>query len=157
MGVSGCGKTTFAQEFSKKLRIDFLEGDSLHTKSNIDKMRNGIPLTDSDRWPWLQNIKEEIITTIKYNSDLIISCSSLKQSYRDFLQKNIPQKIKWIYLKGNYDLIYSRLKERQNHFFKEEMLQSQFNTLEEPTNAITLNIDKSVKDNLDKLLKKLEI
>lgn len=133
MGVSGSGKTTIGQLLSEKTGWSFYDADSFHSTANIAKMQNGIPLTDEDRWPWLDSMntfaKEHLVT-----SNLIFSCSALKQIYRERLSDNIEQSCCWIFLKGDYATILMRMQQRQ-HYMPASLLQSQFNALEEPENA----------------------
>ncbi len=145
MGVSGSGKTTIGQALSQKLGYTFYDADDFHPPENIAKMSQGIPLNDSDRLPWLLAIKTVINKHEQLQKDAIITCSALKKSYRDLLQEN-TRDIIWIYLKGSYESILKRLQEREEHFMKENMLMSQFKTLEEPENAVIIDINSSVEE-----------
>jgi gluconokinase len=138
MGVAGSGKTTVGRLLAKRLQAAFLEGDSLHSASNIDKMSRGIPLTDSDRAPWLAAIHARIVEAFQRSEQLVVACSALKQKYRDSLARDVT--VRWVYLKGREELIRERLQERSQHFMKAGMLASQFAALEEPTDAIVLDI-----------------
>jgi gluconokinase len=138
MGVSGSGKTTIGTLLADAIHCSFLEGDSLHSKENIEKMSHGLPLTDSDRAPWLAAIRAHILKFFNRGEDLVIVCSALKQQYRDFLAEGVP--ITWVYLKGSEELIRSRMKHRLRHFMKADMLPSQFEALEEPSDAIVVEI-----------------
>lgn len=140
MGVSGSGKTTIAQQLAKSLNWEFRDADDFHSTANIEKMRSGIPLTDADRMPWLQTLQAVIKVWLKENKNAILACSALKASYRQILL--IDNQIQLVYLKGCYELIEKRLQGRQNHFMTEKLLQSQFNTLEEPDNAICVDISQ---------------
>lgn len=141
MGVSGCGKTTIGESLANKLSAPFLEGDTFHPKVNVDKMSNGIPLNDDDRWPWLSLIRDKCRSLAnefrtdknRHCSYLVITCSALKKSYRDFLRQTAGvDRVVFIYAKGSFDMIFSRISQRQNHFMKPDMLNSQFITLESP-------------------------
>jgi len=138
MGVSGSGKTTIGKMLADAVRCSFLEGDSLHSKENIEKMSHGIPLTDSDRAPWLTAIRIHILKFFKRGENLVVGCSALEQQYREFLAKGVP--ITWVYLKGSAELIRARVKHRLSHFMKADMLSSQFGALEEPSDAIVVDI-----------------
>ena len=138
MGVSGSGKTTIGTMLADAIQCSFLEGDSLHSKENIEKMSHGIPLTDSDRAPWLTAIRTHILKFFKRGENLVVGCSALKQQYREFLAEGVP--ITWVYLKGSAELIRSRMKHRPSHFMKADMLPSQFEALEEPSDAIVVDI-----------------
>ena len=120
------------------IQCSFLEGDSLHSKENIEKMSHGIPLTDSDRAPWLAAIRAQILKFFKRGESLVVGCSALEQQYREFLAEGVP--ITWVYLKGSAELIRSRMKHRPKHFMKADMLPSQFDALEEPSDAIVVDI-----------------
>ena len=135
MGVAGSGKTTVGKLLSKRLGYPFYDGDDFHPQENIEKMSRGIALEDSDRLPWLLRLKE----LIERENKIIIACSALKISYREILQVENKGVI-WIYLKGEYSEILGRIETRQGHFMKREMLGSQFETLEEPKDAITISI-----------------
>lgn len=138
MGVAGSGKTTVGELLAAELHSRFLEGDSLHPPANIEKMAYDIPLTDADRAPWLDAIHARIVDSFHRGEDLVVSCSALKQRYRDTLDSDVA--IHWVYLKGSYALILERLRHRQHHFMKPEMLASQFAALEEPADAIVIDI-----------------
>ena len=130
MGVSGSGKSTIGKQVSSKLDIPFLEGDHFHSDKK-KKMNAGLPLSDKDRIPWLINLTEIIQNT---QSDLLISCSSLKKSYRKILT-NHSNRTLFVHLSGSFDLIEKRLREREDHFFNPNLLKDQFNTLESLENG----------------------
>jgi gluconokinase len=140
MGVSGSGKTTIGTLLADALRCSFLEGDSLHSKENIEKMTHGIPLDDCDRAPWLAAIHTRLLEFFKRGKSLVVACSALEQQYREVLAEGVPVPINWVYLKGSADLIRSRMKHRPKHFMKANMLDSQFEALEEPSDAIVVDI-----------------
>lgn len=142
MGVSGSGKSSIGKQIAATLNYRFIEGDELHPAENIAKMSKGIALTDEDRLPWLQKIQSSIRQLSGQQQPAVISCSSLKKSYRDIL-RNASDKLLFIYLEGNYELIRERLMSREGHFMKDNLLTSQFNTLEAPNlepDVITLPI-----------------
>ncbi len=147
MGVSGSGKSTIGKALSQKLDYTFYDGDDFHPPENIDKMSQGIPLNDSDRLPWLHNIK----SVINKHKNAVITCSALKQSYRDLLEENNTDII-WIYLKGSYEIFLKRLQQRSEHFMKENMLQSQFQALEEPNNALIIDVNLSVEEIIQEII-----
>jgi len=138
MGVAGSGKTTIGQLLAARLSCVFLDGDSFHSPSNIDKMSHGIPLTDADREPWLAAIHARILESDKRHEDVVIACSALKQKYRDTLAQDVT--IHWVYLHGTPELILARMRARSNHYMKPEMLASHIATLEEPAVAIRVDI-----------------
>ncbi len=143
MGVAGCGKTTVGLKLSDLLGISYYDGDDYHPLLNKEKMKNNIPLTDEDREPWLMFLAEKIK---EWDSDggAVISCSALRERYRRILSQYVP--VQFIYLKGDKELILSRLKKRKNHFFPPDLLESQFSVLEEPDNAITVSINMAVSE-----------
>ncbi|MDW7755662.1 MAG: gluconokinase [Brevefilum sp.] len=142
MGVSGCGKTTIGKMTAETLDVSYYEGDEYHPKENVDKMSRGIPLTDEDRDAWLEKLTQLIQSKLDRGESGVLSCSALKEQYRERLYID-PQKVHFIYLKGSYDLILKRLTERTDHYMPPKLLKSQFETLEEPQNAFTINIDQA--------------
>lgn len=153
MGVSGSGKTTLGQALAQKLGWDFFDADDFHPPANIAKMASGIPLSDSDRAPWLAALHDQLSSTLKSNRHPILACSALKQKYRVQLLDNING-IEIIYLKGSYDLIWSRMSTREGHYMRSEMLRSQFAALEDPENVFALDVSMTVKDMIDKIFAK---
>jgi 6-phosphogluconate dehydrogenase len=141
MGVSGSGKTSIGQLLANELSVPFMDADDYHPVSNIEKMRQGIPLQDSDRIPWLGELHK--IAKSHIGTGCVIACSALKEAYRQQLEQSIASNVAWIYLKGSYEEIFQRIKNRQGHFMGAEMLKSQFDTLEAPQNAIAINISDS--------------
>ncbi len=147
MGVAGSGKTTIGQLLSSKLGWPFFEGDDFHSKANVEKMAQGTPLTDEDRADWLSAIAGQIKLLEKESRSGVIACSALKNSYRIKLSK-AAKDIKFVFLRGDYDLLQERLESREGHFMKPSMLKSQFETLEEPENSI----DVDIKDAPEKIV-----
>ena len=138
IGVAGSGKTTVGTMLADAMKCAFVEGDTLHPKENIDKMSRGIPLTDSDRSPWLSAIHARILDYSERGQNVVVACSALKQVYRRAIAKGIPTI--WVYLKGSPALIRSRLRHRSSHFMKADMLASQFEALEEPSDALVVDV-----------------
>jgi gluconokinase len=153
MGVSGSGKTTIGTMLAHAIQCPLLEGDSLHSRENIEKMSRGIPLTDSDRAPWLAAIRDRILKFSKRGENLVVACSALKQEYREFIARDIP--ITWVYLKCSAELIRSRLKDRSSHFMKVSMLASQFEVLEEPSDAIVVDVSPPPSAIVEEILARL--
>jgi gluconokinase len=141
MGVAGSGKTTIGKLLAESLGWEFLDADDFHSSANIEKMRLGIPLDDADRIPWLQDIRNAIAQWLQDNRNVVLACSALKASYRQFLIGD-SNDIKVVYLKGSDKIIQKRLQERQNHFMGEKLLNSQLSTIQEPDNAIQIDISQ---------------
>ncbi len=139
MGVSGVGKSTIGNLLSKELGIPFFDGDDFHPKENILKMSKGEPLNDEDRFGWLATLNKLAKDQLKENSCVIV-CSALKNKYREILSNGVENNTKWIHLVGSYELISERMKQRSNHFMPTGLLKSQFEILENPENAINVNI-----------------
>jgi gluconokinase len=149
MGVSGAGKTSVAELLSRRLGCAYVEGDSLHPKANVAKMAEGIPLTDEDRWPWLDLIGGELAAARSRNESVVVTCSSLKRVYRDRLRKASNGMLYFVFLSGSPQLLASRMGERQGHFMPTSLLQSQLATLESPEGedgVVTVDIDDSVEE-----------
>jgi gluconokinase/shikimate kinase len=132
MGVSGCGKTTVAEILARRLGWPFEEGDALHPQSNIDKMKAGHPLTDDDRGPWLAKIAEWVDRRLDAGESGIITCSALKRSYRDVINRR-GKGVLYVFLAGSKETISARLAARHGHFMPSKLLDSQFADLQEPT------------------------
>lgn len=159
MGVSGSGKTTVAEALARQLGFDCEDGDSYHPKSNVAKMHAGIPLTDDDRWPWLQAIVEAIDRDAAARTPVVIACSALKRAYRAILVHGRDD-VRIVYLKGSRELIEGRLALRTSHFMPTSLLGSQFATIEEPLPAehiITVNIDATVDEIVAQIIERLHV
>ncbi|XHU96521.1 MAG: gluconokinase [cyanobacterium endosymbiont of Rhopalodia gibba] len=154
MGVSGSGKTTIGKQLSCHLDYHFYDADDFHPPENIQKMSYKIPLNDQDRQPWLLSLSHLINNLQQHEKNAVIACSSLKKSYRELLQGN-HQDLVWIYLKGSFEQILERLDKRKEHFMKSQMLKSQFKDLEEPDNAIILDIGSTTEKIIKQVLSKI--
>lgn len=154
MGVSGSGKTTIGKGLAKELELPYFDADDFHPASNIEKMKHGIPLTDEDRKPWL-NLLANHMKTWDGHGGAVLSCSALKESYRKLLASK-SKRINWVYLKGSFELIQSRLEERAGHYMKSGLLQSQFDTLEEPHYGIHINIENTTEEIISNIISKLK-
>lgn len=141
MGVVGAGKTTIGRLLAEQLGWQFADADDFHPVSNVEKIRHGIALNDTDREPWLASLRSKIASWIAEDIDAVLACSALKQSYRRQLQAG-PE-VQFVYLKGSPELIAERLRARQGHFANEQILSSQFVDLEEPQGALIVNIAES--------------
>lgn len=155
MGVSGSGKTTIGKALASKLGWDFYDADEFHPPENIFKMENRVPLTDADRAPWLAALHRLIESCLKQNHTGVLACSALKESYRKELQVD-REDVQLVYLKGSYELIWSRMSARKDHYMKPEMLKSQFDALEEPDDALTVDISLSVDEIVLEVLQQLK-
>ena len=144
MGVSGSGKTTVGKLLASNLGWKFEDADEFHSPANIKKMSQGVPLTDEDRTPWLATLGSAIRDWLERSENVILACSALKQKYRD--QLLIDQQVKLVYLRGSFDLILSRMQQRGSHYMRPDMLRSQFEALEEPQDALTVDITPSPAD-----------
>ncbi|MEG5140860.1 MULTISPECIES: gluconokinase [unclassified Microcoleus] len=154
MGVSGSGKTTVGKLLAESLNWDFSDADDFHPPANIQKMSRGIALEDADRLPWLLHLQATIDRWLLENKNVVLACSALKASYREMLYRD-PQQMKIVYLKASFQLLASRLKTRENHYMKLDLLSSQCATLEEPENAIIIDASqpldvmvRQIKNNL---------
>lgn len=154
MGVSGSGKSTIGKALASYLSLPYLEADDFHPVANIEKMSKGYPLTDDDRAPWLTAIQVSA-EQASHSLGAVISCSALKQKYRNQLEDGLENLVVWIYLDGSFELILSRMKNRTDHFMPESLLKSQFDTLEIPQNAIKIDISESNEDIMKKLKKQI--
>jgi gluconokinase len=154
MGVSGCGKSAIAEKVAEYFGFPYFDGDDYHPNKNIEKMRNGIPLNDEDRSSWLSTLNH----LIHENDTLVLACSAITQVYRNQLTAG-NSNVKFVYLKGSIDLIWSRLKNREDHYFSgKDMLKSQFEIFVEPimNEAISIDIDQSIENIVKEAVKNLK-
>ena len=150
IGVSGSGKSTIAKELAKRLQLDFLEGDDFHSAEEIAKMSSGHPLTDQDRWPWLERIHAALEAHVATKTGTVVACSGLRKVYRQRLVAGIPG-ARLVYLKGSQDIIAARMHLRKNHFMPASLLDSQFAILEEPgpdENPIVVSVEGTEEDTI---------
>lgn len=142
MGVAGSGKTTVGEALARELGWPFKDADAFHPAANIARMSAGVPLTDEDRAPWLAAIRSHLAAGLAAGTSCVVTCSALKQSYRDVLLVD-PQRVRLVYLRGTPDLLRARLAARTGHFMKPGMLESQLAVLEEPSSAVVIDIRRA--------------
>lgn len=150
MGVSGCGKTTVSRMLAEHLGWSYIESDEYHSPDDIEKMSSGVPLNDEDRWPWLKRLHDVLLDHSGKNQSVVLACSALKQSYRNLLVSGLDN-VFFVFLKGDFELIQQRMRKRQ-HYMKADMLRSQFDALEEPRNAIVIDIQNSPEKIVENIL-----
>jgi gluconokinase len=141
MGTTGAGKTTIGRLLSARLGWTFLDADDFHPRSNIEKMKHGIPLTDVVRIPWLENIHTKLVQLAASGANSILACSALKQTYRDHLSAGLDMRV--VYLRGSYQAMRQHILSRRGHFAGEAILAGQFADLEEPLNALVLDVQQT--------------
>jgi gluconokinase len=144
MGVAGSGKTTTGRQLAAELDWQFYDADDFHPRANVEKMSRGVALDDADRRPWLEALRALVRDCLARGGRAVIACSALRESYRKYLL--IDERVKLVYLKGDYALIQARLQQRQGHFMKPELLDSQFATLEEPAQGLSVDVSLSPKE-----------
>jgi gluconokinase len=155
MGPTGSGKTTVGILLAQRLGWDFVDADEFHSAANKAKMHAGIPLTDADRAPWLAAIRKQIERWLAENRNVVLACSALKQSYRAILWRD--GEVKLVYLKGTYELIAQRLRSRHGHFADQHILAGQFADLEEPTDALVVDISATPETIVEEICRDLEL
>jgi gluconokinase len=155
MGVTGSGKSTVGRLLARQLDWSFLEGDDFHSAANVEKLKRGEPLSDADRKPWLKAIRQSIDAAIARNENAVIACSALKDSYRRMLE--LPGEVVFVYLKVSVALIQERLKRRVGHFMNPNLIQSQFDALEEPRTALQVDAGSTAAEIVRVIRDKLAI
>ena len=156
MGVCGCGKTLIGQMFADAVGGVFEDADHFHPKENVAKMSAGIPLTDEDRWPWFAALRARIVEMRGRTPCYVLACSALKQSYRDALRDGDTESdLVFIYLHGSHHLITQRMAGRKGHYMPPSLIDSQFAILEEPADAIRIDIDHTPEEILQNVLRAL--
>jgi len=151
MGVSGSGKTSVGQALSSEIGWSFFDGDDYHPPENVRKMSQGIPLSDEDRFQWLEILSNLLEEKHLAGENIILACSALKRSNRQQLRFNHTQ-LSFIYLKGDFELIWERMQSRPDHYMKPGMLESQFKILEPPENALQIEIDRPVPEIVQEII-----
>ena len=159
MGVSSSGKSTVGQSIGRRLHVPFLDGDGYHPDANVEKMRAGIPLTDEDRWPWLERLAVALHEAADRKGAAVGACSALRRVYRDFLTEKAGEPILFVYLDGTREVIGERMAKRKHEYMPTSLLDSQFRILEEPSpdeNAITVGIDRAPDAIVDEIVHRVE-
>jgi gluconokinase len=154
MGVSGCGKSSVGEALAARLGIPYRDGDDLHPPANVAKMSAGIPLTDEDRWPWLDRVAEVLAS----DAPVIIGCSALRRAYRDRIRAGAGGPVQFVHLVGSRDLIAARMARRQGHYMPLTLLDSQFAALEPPgpEEAVSVSIDQPLSAMIDAIIPRLQ-
>jgi gluconokinase len=155
MGVTGVGKTTIGQLLALELGWSFYDADDFHPPANVEKMRRGEPLNDVERIPWLEKLRDLLRGMLEAQSNAVLACSALKSAYREYLI--IDEQVRLVYLKAEYSLIQHRLDQRKGHYMNPSLLQSQFATLEEPQQAIAVDVASSPAEIVRSIREKLRI
>ena len=150
MGVSGSGKTTIGKPLAARLDCEFIEGDDFHPAENVARMAAGTPLTDADRWPWLERLNAEL----KKRKNAVLACSALKQIYRERLSAGLDD-VRFVYLHGSFELLERRLRLRQHRYMPASLLGSQLATLEPPGNALAVDIAQTPEHCVEAILAEL--
>jgi gluconokinase len=157
-GVSGAGKTTVGKLLARALGWRFFEADDFHPAANIEKMRSGYPLTDGDRWPWLERLRQQIERSLAAGENAVFACSALKRAYRDRLR--VSDEVKFVFLRGDYALVEKQLRSRHGHFMDANLLQTQFDDLEEPRPAedvLTIELGRTPEEIVNEIEAKLHL
>jgi gluconokinase len=142
MGVSGSGKSTVGEALARSLGWRFLDADDFHPQANVDKMARGVPLTDGDRWPWLDRIADALAAILAHGDHAVLACSALKASYRERLAR--AGDVRFVHLAGDFDTIAARIAGRRHRYMPPELLQSQFDTLEPPAGGVEVDVRLTV-------------
>ncbi|MEL7009743.1 MAG: gluconokinase [Cyanobacteria bacterium J06629_2] len=154
MGVSGSGKSTVGKLLGDRTGWNFYDADDFHPQENVDKLSSGVALTDSDRLPWLRELQKLISSTLDSNQSGILACSALKSEYRQILQQD-NDGVVFVYLQGDYDFIQERIRQRHGHFMSPDLLKSQFDTLEEPPNALIVDVSLPAEKIVDEIVEQI--
>jgi gluconokinase len=155
-GVSGAGKTTVGKLLARELGWRFIEADDFHPAANIEKMRSGHPLTDKDRWPWLEQLRQQIERSFSAGENAVLACSALKRAYRDRLR--VSDEVKFVFLSGDCALVAKQLRSRHGHFMNADLLKSQFDDLEKPEpdeNVLTIELGRTPEEIVESIKAKL--
>ncbi len=155
MGTTGSGKSTVGEMLAQRLGWMFLEADDFHSAANKEKMHRGIPLSDADRAPWLAAIHSELLRQSELGRNVVLACSALKQEYRDELKAKVEMQV--VYLKGSEAVLRAHIEGRHGHFAGESLLPSQLATLEEPTDALVVDVSRTPEEIVDEVCMRLRL
>lgn len=156
MGVSGSGKSTIGKLLAASLNWEFSDADAFHSVANVEKMSHSIPLSDEDRMPWLHQLQSAIAQWLQEDKNVVLACSALKSSYRQILWQD-SQRMRLVYIKSSFALLQQRLQQRQSHFMSQNLLQSQFDALEEPEDSIEVDAVQSATASVTQIRENLGI
>ena len=160
MGVSGSGKSTIAAQVAGRLGVRYVDADDLHPAANVAKMRSGTPLTDDDRWPWLDRVAEVLVATAQETGGGVMACSALRRAYRDRLRDGTSERVRFAFLDVPFAVIHARLAKRVHHFMPESLLNSQFATLEQPgadeADVLTVSGDETPDATVSQIIDRLD-
>ena len=157
-GVSGAGKTTVGKLLAQELGWQFIEADDFHPETNVEKMRSGQALTDNERWPWLERLRDQIERSLAAGKNVVLACSALKRKYRDVLRVNSD--VTFVFLRGDHALIAEQLRHRRRHFMNPDLLQTQFADLEEPKpeeDVVTIDLGRTPQEIVEEVKMKLRL
>jgi len=157
-GVSGAGKTTVGKLLARKIGWRFIEADDFHPVTNIEKMRSGRSLTDEDRWPWLERLRDSIKRLVAAGENAVVACSALERAYRHRLR--VSDEVKFVFLRGDFALVQKQLRSRRSHFMNPDLLQSQFDVLEEPRpdeDVLTIKLGRTPEEIVNEIEAKLHL
>jgi gluconokinase len=155
MGVSGSGKSTVGRILAERLGWTFVEADDFHPPANVEKMRDGTPLDDADRRPWLDALRKRVDEACATGENVVLACSALKHDYREYLERDDPPCVEYVYLEGSPDLIQQRLAARKGHFMNPKLLGSQFEALEPPASAVRVDITPRPEEIADEIRRRV--
>lgn len=159
MGVSGSGKSTLGLALARRLDLPFLDADDYHPASNVDKMSHGIPLTDDDRWPWLQSLGRAMASQADESGGVVATCSALKRSYRERILQQVGKPLLFVFLDGDRGLLYTRMQQRSDHYMPPSLLDSQLADLQRPGEdepVAAFSIDQSIDHLVDEIVTHLD-
>ena len=157
-GVSGAGKTTVGKLLAREVGWGFIEADDFHPAANIEKMRSSHPLTDEERWPWLERVRQQIERSLAAGENAVLACSALKRAYRDRLR--LSDEVKFVFIRGDYALVEKQLRSRHGHFMNAALLQSQFDDLEEPQqneSVLTIQLGRTPQEIVEEIKTNLNL